>query len=171
MTLGELFTRHGSDKESHHGYAATYERLLGPVRATLPAMLEIGIARSASLRAWRDWFTVADIWAIDNAAEILHEPRWHCFRADSRVRAETDAVLGDMKFGFICEDGGHRLDEQQETWENLKERLTPGGVYVVEDIQGDGGLWWFEERDFTVVDLRPLRGHGDDILAVWTRPT
>lgn len=168
--LGELFTRYGSDKNSAHSYGPFYEELLEPIREKVTSVLEVGIASGASLRAWRDWFPNALIVGLDHHADLFAEPRIECVRANSLVREQVDAVLGDRTFDLIVDDGGHWLEEQLPTWENLFHRVRPGGWYVVEDLQSDGAVEKFRELGAEIFDRRSVQCRGDDILALFRKP-
>jgi hypothetical protein len=166
--LGELFTRHGSDKETQHGYASTYEVLLGPRRAAVRNLLEVGIARGASLRAWAEYLPDALVWGMDLSSELVQEPRIVSRRADSRVTAAVAAALGDARFDVIVDDGDHHPDAQHKTREVLWPYLLPGGLYVVEDVQWQDSHPGFTAAGGTIVDLRHLRPDArDSVLAVF----
>lgn len=170
MTLGTLFTQYGSDKDTAHSYGPFYEELLSPIRESVTAVLEVGIARGGSLRAWRDWFPHAVVVGIDNHADLVHEDRIESFRADSTSEDELMAALGDRTFDLIVDDGCHWENEQKLTFALLWPRLRPGGMMIIEDIQSEASFDTFRGMGGEIVDRRPVQNRGDDILAVFRKP-
>lgn len=171
MTAGELFTKYGSDKETRHRYGEAYDRLLAPYREAATAVLEVGIARGASLRAWRDFFPRADVWGVDHSSDLVEgEERIFCARADSRKADALAAVLGDLRFDVIVDDGDHHPDAQHATRDALWPYLKPGGLYVVEDVQWQESHQGFIEKGAEIVDCRhlPPRAH-DSVLVVFRK--
>lgn len=188
-SIGELFRFYGSDKDAGtgpgwrpgmpavgHTYGPVYQELLAPRRESMTALLEVGVLGGASVRAWRDWLPPScDVYGLDvnllPEARTLHCPALgvHLFEGDSRDRAVTDRLFGDLTFDVIVDDGGHGDWEQKATWENLWDRVKPGGVYVVEDIQWDESIPWFAERGAVIIDRNHLSGRWDDRLAVFRK--
>lgn len=170
-TIGDLFTHYGSDKDTEHSYGPVYAELFGAIWVEIGAFLEVGIAQGASLRAWREYFPNAAIVGLDHHADPGPIPGVEQVRANSTVAAEVNAVLGDRTFDAIVDDGGHWLEEQQPTFENLWPRVRPGGVYVVEDLQSQEALDWFRAvPGATVHDRRGIKGRGDDVIVVIRKP-
>lgn len=169
--LAELFAKYGSDKESPaHSYAKVYEDLLGHRREKIFSVLEIGIARGASLRAWRDYFPKATITGLDISSDLVSEDRIISFRADSTSADEVAAALGDPCewFDVVIDDGDHHPDKQWNTRQVVWPRLKVGGVYVIEDVQWVQSALFFEEKGAKIYDMRHLRpGHWDNTMAVW----
>jgi len=132
MTLRECFDRHGCDKGIRHGYEAVYEPVFEPIRHEPFRLLEIGILRGESLCAWLDYFTKAEIVAIDTFGRISAEDvavlenqrvTWH--KHDS-----TEPIdLGH--FDFTIDDGFHRFPTQRMTFENFWPNTDR---YFIEDV-------------------------------------
>lgn len=146
MNLDELFMHEGADKSSAgHGYAKTYEELFGPIRERVSCLLEIGIYQGASIRAWLKYFPDARIVGIDREPQYLEGPdRYWWFKG----RQEDPFFLGDVLSkipppDIVIDDGSHIPDDQISSFERLWCALTPGGYYVLEDIQ----CWFDREQD------------------------
>ena len=68
---------------------------------------------------------------------------------DSTSYRQTNDMLPLSRFGeffdVIIDDGDHTAVSQVATYHNFKERLKPGGLYFIEDINDKGGsikpLW------------------------------
>lgn len=168
--LGELFTRFGSDKDREHSYGPVYDELFYPYRETATALLEIGVMHGASLFAWRAYFPHAQITGMDHWATPIVDERIRTVRADSTKLGEVREgfALEGVKtpFDIIVDDGCHWLDDQRATWQNLREYLRPGGIYVIEDLQSTEAMDWFRDAGFEIRDLRTVKNRGDDIMAI-----
>lgn len=170
VTVGELMTRFGSDKNKEHSYGPVYDELFALRRDSVRSLLEIGVLHGASLYGWREYFPNAQIIGLDHWASPVLDTRIQTVRADSRKSDEISDAFKlaniNSSFDIIIDDGGHWLEEQRDTWENCKSYLAPGGIYVIEDLQSVGAMEWFREIGFEIRDLRPQKGRGDDILAI-----
>jgi hypothetical protein len=154
MQLGDLFNKYGSDKD-RNGYTPYYDAIFKNIRNNSINLLEIGIgtmipdvhssmvgyslpgyAPGGSLRAWRDYFVNGNIMGGDVQLDTqFTEDRITTVLANSTVRAELDAVLGDKSFDIILDDGSHYDEHQVTTLKNLWHRVNDGGFYIIEDIQ------------------------------------
>jgi len=133
-SLAEIFARHGSDK-SAHGYASVYAMLERP-----SALLEVGVDKGASLRAWAEWWPGLDIVGLDTFQRgypagfaPLGNP---CIvQADSRTFDARRLYSPEKPFpSLIVDDGSHRPRDQAATLANLWPLLAPGGRYFIEDV-------------------------------------
>lgn len=170
--LGEILTRHGSDKDAPggHSYGPVYEELFSPVRETVRNVLEVGVQWGASLKAWAEYFPNARILGLDISSSLWEGDRYKSVRCDSTDRKQLDDVLEDLTFDIVIDDGSHWVDDQVKTFQHLKHRLNPGGIYVVEDIQHIEFADRFTALKMKMYDLRPAKGRFDDILAVFRKP-
>jgi len=182
--LCKLCKQYGSDKDGLHNYTPLYHALLAKRKIT--RMLEIGIGTKAcmvpavgrnyqpgaSLRMWRDYFPDAEIWGWDIDRDVLvNDGRIHthwCDQSDiSSLEAAADAS-GKM-FDLIVDDGSHILDHQVLSANFLYNRLTPGGLYMVEDmanIAAANHLVSLLRYPATVYVTNPIR---QDVLVVLER--
>ena len=172
LMIGELFTRHGSDKDTYHSYGPVYEGLFRPIRDKVKDLLEIGVCGGGSLRAWAEYFPAANIVGLDNnpAALLNGVERIVSHAADATNSGELEKVLAGSSFDIIVDDGSHWEGHQRESWNLLYWRVRPGGYYVVEDIQHFHTAQMFGELGATIYDRREQKSHFDDILAVFRKP-
>lgn len=133
--LRKIFDKHGCDKGRRHGYERVYEPILAPVREQPITLLEIGVYKGASIRAWLEYLPNATLIAVDTfqrvppqAVSILAHPRVRWFQCDSTAEA-PDVEPVD----FIIDDGCHDPAAQIATLRHFLPLLTPGGRYFVED--------------------------------------
>lgn len=148
MDLNELAKKWGTDKaDCYHNYAQFYEKALASRKVT--RLLEIGIGSAdvmthvegykagASLRMWEEYFPEAEIVGLDNNREILFdEGHIKCYWTD---QANLIALLMTRSwigggFDVIIDDGCHDPGPQIQTATAFLPLLSPGGIYVIEDV-------------------------------------
>jgi len=154
--LCELMTAFQSDKGSgKHNYTQLYWRLLAPYRRSAASVLEVGIGTNftdvpssmglngvpgASLRAWRAFFTKANIYGADVDRRILFsEDRITTHYIDQLNSATIDDFFASVKeedFDIIIDDGLHRFDANHNLFSTSQSRLSSSGLYLIEDIVG-----------------------------------
>lgn len=168
--LRELIDKYGSDKNRNE-YTPIYHSVFNPSKFNNINLLEIGIGTmiegvnssmvgyggenykpGASLRAFRDFFPNGNIYGGDVQSDCMfEEDRIKTFLFDSTNKTQCDAMLGDLKFDIIIDDGLHLADAQLATFENLWNRLNSGGYYFIEDIAKHNPLytqWKYVFSDF-----------------------
>jgi hypothetical protein len=176
--LMRLFNTAGSDKGSEvywgegvpHLYALLYEPLLGPLRSERLEMLEIGLdtasqhtgipADAPSLRAWREFFPHATLHGYDiNDFSFLGMRGTRTFQGDQGSPDDLHRFLeahGQPAFRLVIDDGSHVPAHQQVSLAHLFERVTPGGLYLIEDISWQP----FAQSPTTSEVLREFVEHG-----------
>jgi hypothetical protein len=121
-------------------YFDIYERHLARFRDRPVNMVEIGVFGGGSMQMWRDYLgPQSHIYGIDI------DPECKALEAEG-----IDVMIGDQAdpafwkqflsaaptIDIVLDDGGHAADQQAVTLEHLLPRLSPGGVYLCEDIHG-----------------------------------
>jgi hypothetical protein len=158
--LCELFEKYKADKcpAVHHTYSPSYYELLNPIKHQIKNMLEIGIGNiplmtqiipegyipGASIKAWRDFFPNATVYAVDILPEVLFEDeRIKTYQLDQSsiesiqnfiniVKKETSE---DFIFDYIIDDGSHIIDHMIISGYEFPKYLKKDGIYIIEDIQ------------------------------------
>lgn len=177
-TLNEIYENykgpegHG-DKGTAHTYIDVYEELLKPYRDN-GSILEIGIYLGHSLRMWREYFKTgivagSDITIFPSAQDLLIDDNYKIFHWDA-TREDFPNELGDLKFDVIVDDGSHIIQDQIKSFNLLKHKINPGGVYVIEDVNGIDQF----QNDFKslhsncdIIDNRHIKGRFDDVLIIY----
>lgn len=161
-TLIELADKYKTDKGTDffdkepgkgHRYAQVYDLFLNHLRNKGDVkLLEIGIAKGASLCMWNEYFSSATIVGLDITLENVDKTRrlgvegggWPS--PDNIILeqgSQTDyAKLREIiqkhgPFDIIIDDGSHRNEHQQQTFNFLFPLLNPGSMYIIEDIHCD----------------------------------
>ena len=160
MRVSQWLSVYGSDKVSVHNYGSFYDDLFARLKPQ--ALLEIGVYRGASLRAWRA-AGVESVFGVDRDVS-LHKcgpaVMFGTMPEDAATIARRLPVLD-----LIIDDGSHLYPDYIATADVLFERLRPGGVYVIEDIQTQDSLDALRRDGWTIEDWRERTGRYDDVIA------
>jgi predicted O-methyltransferase YrrM len=168
-TFSEALEREGSDKTTIHSYGEFYNALIKDLQPR--KVLEIGVFRGASIRAWRHLPDPVEVVGIDrNACPGI--PVIRCTAPDFSPALEQ---LHGQQFDLIIDDGSHRLPHQLAAIEQLSPLVRPGGLFVVEDLQNDAATTavqaaFSEDWQITVHDWRQQSGRWDDVIVTGRKP-
>jgi predicted O-methyltransferase YrrM len=165
----------GTDKTTTHAYGPLYDVLFAPYRETARRVLEIGVQTGASVLAFADYFANADIDGIDIDFKPLKygigHPRITYYLLDGTSPAAAKKL--GKQYDIIVEDASHLPEHQVVTLDLFAPSLSPGGVYVIEDIATEAvkpRLAEVAARHGLVMewhDTRHVKGQFDDIVAVF----
>jgi len=159
--LCQMFLKYRSDKcpEVSHSYSPVYFEYLQHRKEDFKNILEIGIGTEslmrpicgenyqvgASLKAWRDFFIHASIFGVDIDRSVLfEEERIKCFFTDQSNKQQLLNTIADIRhfkndpellFDLIIDDGSHDVNHMILSFSTLKDYVTSGGLYIIEDIK------------------------------------
>jgi len=138
-----FFNNPGRLIDRWHHYFEIYHRYFAPFRGRSPVVVEIGCYHGGSLQMWKRYFGPgARIVGIDI------DPRCRQFEEDQVgviIGDQTDrAFLAEVKrllprIDILIDDGGHTMQQQITTFEELYAHVQPNGVYLCEDMHTS--LW------------------------------
>lgn len=134
-SLVEILKEEPTDKLAN-GFGEFYEEFFRPIRHTALRILEIGIAQGGSLRAWKKYFTKADIYGLDieaNFVEAAREFRIRTFKIDAGNWGQLSGWACDQSFDVIIDDGSHNSNDIDCAFKILWSRCS--GYYIIEDAQ------------------------------------
>jgi len=160
--LCELMEKYGSDKgytvlkpEKFHNYTLYYYNLFSPRRYERLRIFELGIGTTncdiscnmgkdgkpgASLRAWRDYFPLANIYAadIDNTIQF-EETRIKTYCCDQKSPESVQKLWSENielwdGFDIIIDDALHEYGANKTFFENSIHKLNVNGVFIIEDV-------------------------------------
>jgi hypothetical protein len=149
-TLDEIAIQYETDKatilsrESVHGYAPIYDKILTPLRDKFIRMLEVGVCMEGSegghsILMWNDYFTKASIYTFDIIdmslkSCITENDNVFFYQGDQSNREHIKNMYqeyGAKEFDFILEDGSHKHFHQMISLGKLFEYVKPGGYYIL----------------------------------------
>jgi len=143
--LTRLAIRFGVNKFGGHRYTPSYHRIFGHLRDQPIRMLEIGVggyrdpeSGGGSLRMWAEYFPFANIIGLDRFEKTLDLPPRvtivQGLQNDATLLARLSATHGP--FDLIIDDGSHCPPDVLASFSHLYPRMSPSGIYIVEDAQG-----------------------------------
>jgi 23S rRNA U2552 (ribose-2'-O)-methylase RlmE/FtsJ len=132
-----IFDGYDTDKGNPHTYETPYQNLFEHRRKSVTAVLELGIYRGGSLRAWRDYFPNAEIVGvdIDHGTMMSGEERIRTICGDVS-QAETLSTARNVveEYDLIVDDASHRQSHQYFALHHLWQSVKVGGIYIIEDL-------------------------------------
>jgi len=166
MTLDDLAEKYNTDKgTSSHWYTARYSMYLEQYRDEEFNLLEIGVYDGASVKMWKEYFPKANIVAldIDPRCKQFEEERITIHIGDQAdVHFLNKIVEQYGHFEVILDDGGHSYKQQIVSFETLFPKLTPGGLYFLEDMHTSyvpGSIW----DDYHITGINYFKGLVDKV--------
>jgi predicted O-methyltransferase YrrM len=160
MRVSQWLSVHGSDKVSTHNYGSFYDSLFDRLRPQ--ALLEIGVYRGASLRAWR----AAGVPVVVGVDRDVTQNRSGLPVLYAEMPHEAEAIARRLQsIDIIIDDGSHLYPDYTATADVLLQRLRPGGVYVIEDIQTQDSVDALRAAGWQIEDWRESTGRYDDVIA------
>lgn len=137
--LVDWFSRHnGRYISKWRHYFDIYHRHFARYRGRSPVVVEIGVFHGGSLDMWRDYFGKGcKLYGVDI------DPRCRMFEAE-----DTQIFIGDQgdrdflrrlrrdipRVDILIDDGGHTMQQQIATFEELFPHVADDGVYLCEDL-------------------------------------
>jgi 23S rRNA U2552 (ribose-2'-O)-methylase RlmE/FtsJ len=176
-TLNEIYQNYKSpdghgDKGTAHTYIEEYERLLEPYREN-SIVLEIGLCEGESMRMWEEYFIDSKVIGVDITSkfltELINEPGHNIIIADA---TEDDIVnkIDEKTFNVLIDDGSHRLVDQLKTFTIFKDKIKPGGIYIIEDVVNLDqvkNIFLALHNNVEIIDNRHIKDRHDDVLIVY----
>jgi hypothetical protein len=130
------------DKWEH--YFSIYENHFSRFRGNRPKILEVGVFHGGSLQMWKDYFGEGcQIYGIDidPKCKSLEEEDIEIFigsQTDRDFLREIKNKIGTVD--ILIDDGGHNMEQQITTYEELFSLVDENGVYLCEDLHTS--YWW-----------------------------
>lgn len=142
--LRALFDKYGCDKGAKHHYDTVYHPNLSALRSFPINVLEVGVFKGASTKAWLEYFPKATIYGIDTFERVAMEsldvwshPRVKLMKADSTAPEAMLKVIAEwgqeIVFDVVIDDGLHTPTANYKTFRNLWPLMRKNGMYFVED--------------------------------------
>jgi len=176
-SLNEIYLKYQSpeghgDKGTAHTYINEYEKLLNDYREN-SIVLEIGISHGESLKMWDEYFINSKVYGIDITdqfiKELINKNKYNIIIGNA-CSEEILKQLNDLKFDVVIDDGSHLIDDQVNSFNILKDRMNPNGIYIIEDVNNiDLSIDRLTQLhdNIKIIDNRHIKNRVDDVLAVY----
>ena len=123
------------------GYTAVYNLLFAPYKNKEIVFGEIGIADSASMLMWNNFFNCADIHGFEYFQKLIDKCdslnlNVHCHYIDINSKESINDSFSKInkKFDIIIDDGTHQKNHQNNIIDCCGKYLKSGGMLIIEDI-------------------------------------
>ncbi len=124
--------------EKYAHYFEIYDRHFQKFRNTECVVVEVGVFRGASLQMWKDYFgSKAQIIGIDiDEVAAQYEEEQVTIEIGSQSDRKFWKVFKEKypKVDILIDDGGHTMEQQIVTFEEMFHHLSEEGVYLCEDL-------------------------------------
>lgn len=119
-------------------YFEIYDLHFSRFRGTDVHVVEFGVSQGGSLRMWKDYFGPnARIFGVDvnPHCEKLEEEQIKIFIGDQEDREFLKSLAEKLpRIDILIDDGGHIMQQQINTFEELFYKMEKNGVYLCEDL-------------------------------------
>jgi hypothetical protein len=102
-------------------------------------------------------------------SELIKERTHHIIIADA-TRESIINKIDEKTFDVLIDDGSHRLVDQLKTFFIFKNKINPGGIYIIEDIEdldNVKNIFLALHNNVEIIDNRHIKGRHDDVLIVY----
>jgi hypothetical protein len=121
-------------------YFDIYERHFSKFVGKEVHIVEVGVYSGGSLKMWHNYFgDKCHVYGVDilQECEAYEEENTKIFIGDQESRDFwRDLKRSVPRVDILIDDGGHLAEQQIVTLEEILPHLSPGGVYMCEDISG-----------------------------------
>jgi predicted O-methyltransferase YrrM len=169
-TLCKLCADSGTDKtpfnlQGHrHPYTAPYSLFFEPLKHRPIKFAEIGVFRGASLRAWREFFSQANLYGYDNDGANLqfissmNLPNtvldlMDASKEESIQEKLQEATSDGELFDVILDDASHDPADQCAVIRTALPFLKKGGLLIVEDIFRERSIEPYQKAIASIQDM------------------
>jgi hypothetical protein len=134
MNLTEIGANYNSDKGYLHSYYEAYDIHFKRLKDAAENVLEIGTYAGESLLVWRDYFSKANIFGVDNhfKPKFSNENRINFHLLDAYCEDSVSKL--SRKYDVIIDDGPHTIESQLFFVDKYLPLLSENGIMVIEDI-------------------------------------
>jgi len=119
-------------------YFDIYDRHFSRFRGTDVHIVEFGVSHGGSLQMWKHYFgPKARVFGIDinPHCKTLEEEQIEIFIGDQEDRTFLKSLTAKIpRIDILIDDGGHKMKQQINTYEEIFPCIDKNGVYLCEDL-------------------------------------
>ena len=127
-------------------YFGVYDRHFSRYRGTDVHVVEFGVDDGGSLQMWKDYFGPdCRIYGVDinPHCKDLEEERVSIYIGDQEDRDFLQTLAEEIpRIDILIDDGGHRMQQQINTFEEMFPYIDKDGVYLCEDMHTSYWKGW-----------------------------
>jgi len=127
---------HSIQKWQH--YFDIYDRHFSRFRGSEVSVVEIGVAGGGSLQMWKYYFGPrAKIYGVDinPKCKELEEENIEIFIGDQESCGFLESLTMKIpRIDILIDDGGHRMEQQINTFKVMFPHIDKNGIYLCEDL-------------------------------------
>jgi len=136
--------QYGTDKHIPKGYVENfYEKTFYHIRDKEITFVEIGVRGGASIFLWKNYFSNAKIYGIDNLydkdinnlpvnLEWLDGDNVHYLTVDAYEPSSIDLIDGEID--VLIDDGPHTIDSHVKLIELYWNKMSNNSMIIIEDV-------------------------------------
>lgn len=137
--LEDFFSKHeGPLLHKWLHYFEIYERHFAKFRGQPIHIVEFGVSQGGSLEMWRHYFgPLVQIYGVDinPHCKQFEGPGTQIFIGDQQDRNFLRSLARTIPtIDILIDDGGHTMQQQIATYEELFPQVSSHGVYLIEDL-------------------------------------
>ena len=145
--LEKYFTQNtGRSIHKLQHYFDVYDRYFARFRGTDVHVVEFGVDDGGSLQMWKEYFgPECRIYGIDINPHCkgLEEDRVSVIIGDQEDRTFLRSLADQIpRIDILIDDGGHRMQQQINTFEEMFPHIDSNGVYLCEDLHTSYWKGW-----------------------------
>ena len=134
----EYFSHKGYASDKWDNYLDIYDMYLRAYINKKAKVLEVGVQNGGFLQVLDKYLGNAQIYGLDITPEICNHSfgksiKMLCFDATSENALKSSAIDSTV-FDVVIDDSSHHNKDVINTFKLFFPKLTPGGVYIIEDV-------------------------------------
>jgi spermidine synthase len=122
---------------------------------------------------WDEYFINSKVYGIDITdlyiKDLIKENKYNIIIGNA-CSEEILNQLNDLTFDVIIDDGSHLINDQINSFNILKDRMKPNGIYIIEDVNNlDSTIDIYKNlhNNIEIIDNRHIKNRIDDVLVVY----
>ena len=145
--LEKYFTENtGRSINKWQHYFDIYDKHFSRFRGTDVHVVEFGVSDGGSLQMWKNYFgPKCKIFGVDinDNCKTLEENGVEIFIGDQEERVFLQSLRNKIpRIDILIDDGGHRMRQQINTFEELYPAISKDGLYLCEDTHTSYWAGW-----------------------------
>ena len=157
-----------TDKATDHSYDLIYPSLLEKYIDRKINILEVGIGKGGNLLILSQLFPGATIYGIDYANNLRIETKnTNIIILPPMDQSDPEMLRYLPMLDIVMEDASHNYTKSMATFNLLHPLLSPGSLYIIEDIYPEFFDLYSNDQRFIVKDARHIKGRQDDVIAYY----